>query len=175
MLIGHSLGGIVVTAAAPFVEAVAVVNVDQPLALGDMVATVKSLADDLRSPERFHATLAALFSALASPGLDPEIQAALDLRVAGAEQDVVLGVWGPMIDGTTDDVAAQVDAVLAGVTMPYLALHGIDPGPDYGDWLRNRVPRAEYEFHDGEGHFLHLVDPGAFVSRVQRFLVQSGS
>ncbi len=170
ILIGHSLGGLLVTAAGGAVGASAVINVDQGLELTAMSETVATIADQLRDPVTFHATLAMVFSALESPGLDEDSAAAFAAGVASADQEVVLGVWGPMLDGPDPDVDAQVDAVLSTVTMPYLAWHGIDPGPDYEAWLLGRVAHAEYELLDGEGHFVHQVDPARFTARVRTFL-----
>lgn len=169
-LVGHSLGGLLVTAAGGPAAARAVMNVDQGLELTTMSETVAGIADQLRDPTTFHATLAMMFSALDSPGLDPASAAAFADGVAHADQDVVLGIWGPMLDGPDPGVDAQVDAVLASVTMPYLSWHGIDPGPDYADWLRRRVPHAQVEVLDGEGHFVHQVDPARFTARLRSFL-----
>ena len=172
VLVGHSLGGLLVTAAGGAVGARAVMNVDQGLELTAMSETVATLADQLRDPATFHATLGMMFSAMESPGLDEASAAAFTDAVATADQDVVLGVWGPMLDGPDPDVDAQVDAVLATLTMPYLSWHGMDPGPGYEAWLRERVPHAQFELLDGEGHFVHQVDPARFTARLRAFLAE---
>lgn len=170
VLVGHSLGGIAVTAAGAAVGAAAVMNVDQGLELSAMSETVASIADQLRDPATFHATLEMMFSALASPELDETSAQAFADGVANADQDVVLGVWDPMLGGPDPETDALVDGVLATVTMPYLAWHGIDPGPGYEEWLLERVPHAQYELLDGEGHFVHQVDPARFTARLRSFL-----
>lgn len=170
VLVGHSLGGLLVTAAGGAVGARAVMNVDQGLELNAMSETVATIAHQLRDPATFHATLALVFSALESPGLDEASAQAFADGVANADQDVLLGIWGPMLDGPDPAVGAQVDAVLSTLTMPYLSWHGIDPGPGYEAWLRERVPQAQYELIDGEGHFVHQVDPQRFTSRLRAFL-----
>ena len=170
VLVGHSLGGLLVTAAGGAVGARAVMNVDQGLELTAMSEVVATIADQLRDPATFHATLAMMFSALESPRLDAASAAAFADGVANADQDVVLGIWGPMLDGPDPGVDAQVDAVLATLTMPYLSWHGIDPGPDYEAWLRARVPHAEVEVLDGERHFVHQVDPARFTARLRAFV-----
>lgn len=173
VLVGHSLGGVVVTAAAAAVSARAVVNVDQPLALGEMAARVAGIADALRSPDTFNATMNAMFEGMASPGLAPEVAAMLAAGRTDADQDVVLGIWGPMMDGPDPAVDGLVDAILATVTMPYLSTHGIDPGPDYAGWLQQRVPQAAVEVDAGKGHYVHLLDTAAFVGRVRSFLADA--
>ncbi|RMH75684.1 MAG: alpha/beta fold hydrolase [Actinomyces sp.] len=169
VLVGHSLGGLVVTAAAAVSEVAAVVDVDQPLVLGDMVALVSAIADDLRSPERFRPTLAAVFAGMVGAGGD-ELRARVDELVAAADPEVVLGVWSPLLDSSPDELAARIDDVLSGVRVPYLAVHGSDPGPGYATWLAERVPGARLEVRDGVGHFPHLVDPAGFVELVEDFL-----
>lgn len=170
-LVGHSLGAMVATAAAAHVGARAVVNVDQPLALGSMAGVVAELADGLRNPDTFHATLGAFFDAFESPSLDAASTQAFRDGVANVDPSVVLGIWGPMLDGPDPAVDELVDAVLASVTMPYLAIHGMDPGPDYSAWLAERIPHSVLEVHPGVGHFVHLVDVDAFVQRIAPVIV----
>lgn len=172
VLVGHSLGGLVVTAAAALMDAAAVVNVDQPLVLGDMVALVSAIADDLRSPERFRPTLAAVFAGMIGAGGDA-LRARVDELIARADHEVVLGVWSPLLDSSPEELAARIEAVTAGVRVPYLAFHGSDPGPDYAAWLAERVPGARVEVRDGAGHFPHLVDPAGFVDLVEAFVADA--
>jgi hypothetical protein len=46
-----------------------------------------------------------------------------------ANQDVVLGTWASVFESTEAELDATVEALAAAITVPYLALHGIDPGP----------------------------------------------
>ena len=62
--------------------------------------------------------------------------------------------------------------VIIFITVPYLSLHGMDPGPDYAAWLQNLVPTATVEVWPDMGHYLHLVDPGRFLARLAAFEVQ---
>jgi len=55
------------------------------------------------------------------------------------------------------------------VTCPYLSLHGIDPGPEYQEWLRSLIPHVEIEVWPGRGHYPHLVEPDRFVARLEEF------
>jgi pimeloyl-ACP methyl ester carboxylesterase len=89
--------------------------------------------------------------------------------LASPERDVVLGVWGSVFDSTPSELDAAVSALLAGVRVPYLAIHGSDPGPAYGEWLRARVPAARLEVWPDHGHYPQLVDPGRFVARLEAF------
>lgn len=169
MLVGHSLGGLAVTAAGAAAGARAVVNIDQILALGAMAEMVASIAPMLTDPATFHATLAQVFAALDSPALDDTTRAEVDRCVAEADQDVVLGIWAPMLAGPDPAVDGLVEALLSTVTMPYLVIHGSDPGPEYTAWLAGHVAGLELDVHDGEGHFLHLVHPDRTAARIAAF------
>src|SRR5690606_139834 len=85
------------------------------------------------------------------------------------EQDVVLGVWDLVLRSTAEELDAVVDEVAGAVTVPFLSLHGIDPGPEYGDWLTARIPSATFEVWPDHGHYPHLVDPRRFVERITAF------
>ena len=50
--------------------------------------------------------------------------------------------------------------------MPYLAIHGADPGEGYSEWLAARVPGAEVEVWGTGGHYPHLADPARFAARL---------
>jgi len=51
----------------------------------------------------------------------------------------------------------------------YLSLFGIDPGPDYADWLMSPIAGAVVEVWAEHGHYPHLVDPDRFVARLTDF------
>ena len=168
LLVGHSLGGAVVSAYAAEGPCRGVVNVDQPLLLAGFKETLGALEPQLRgTPEQFRDAIGAIFGQMAGPLTDAERWRVDHLR--NGEQDVVLGVWDLVLTASAADLDALVDGVVGAITVPYLALHGIDPGPDYGAWLGARVPSATYEVWPDHGHYPHLVDPARFVDRVVAF------
>ena len=147
LLVGHSLGGAVVSAYAAGGPCRGVVNVDQPLQLAGFKETLGQLEPSLRgSTDEFRGAIAAIFEQMAG-------------RLAGAER------W--RVDHLRQ--AAVVDGVAEAVVVPYLSLHGIDPGPAYGDWLTARIPSATFEVWADHGHYPHLVDPHRFVDRLVEF------
>jgi pimeloyl-ACP methyl ester carboxylesterase len=81
----------------------------------------------------------------------------------------VLGIWGTVLDSSVDDLDATVDGLASAVKVPYLALHGIDPGPEYAAWLNARIPTSMVEVWPDHGHYPHLVDPDRFVARLKQF------
>jgi pimeloyl-ACP methyl ester carboxylesterase len=86
-----------------------------------------------------------------------------------ADQKVVLGIWAAVFDSSPEELDAMVDALVAGITVPYLSLHDTDTGGEYANWLRTRVPTATVELWPNHGHYLHLVDSARFLKRVRSF------
>lgn len=85
------------------------------------------------------------------------------------DQSVVLGIWDVVLSSSVEELDAVVDAVAGAITVPYLSLHGIDPGPDYAAWLTSRIPTATVEVWPDTGHYPHLIAPDRFVERVVAF------
>ena len=170
VVVGHSLGGMVATIHAATDDSVrGVVNVDQGLRLVDFAAVVRPLEETLRGPG-FADTFGAFLASLGVDVLPPELAERERAYFASARPDVVLAVWGPLFTATDAELTTLVETdVLAKIGVPYLALHGSDPGADYGDWLTGLVPTATLEVWDGDGHWLHLVEPDRFAERVRAF------
>ncbi|MTV24923.1 alpha/beta hydrolase [Nitriliruptoraceae bacterium ZYF776] len=166
LVVGHSMGGTVATAYAAAFPTRGVVDVDQSLDLAGLQAQVRELEPLLRSPEH-HLAIGAVFEALRGPLPADEVTRIEALRAP--KQPVVLGVWAPLLDLTTDELDVLVRQVAAGVQVPYLSLHGTDPGPDYPAWLRERIPTATVEVWDDHGHYPHLVDAPRFLDRLRAF------
>lgn len=166
MIVGHSLGGMVVTAYGAAYPTRGIVNVDQSLDLTGLQAGVKALEPMLRS-DSFGLAITAVFDSLRGALPADETERVEGLR--HADPDVVLGVWSVLLDQTPDELAATVAQLVDGVAAPYLSLHGIDPGPEYPAWLRERIPRAEVEVWPEVGHYPHLVRKAEFLARVRAF------
>ena len=170
-LVGHSLGGVVVSVAAGTREVASVINVDQSLQLDGFGAQVAAMEDQLRDPAAFPLVMAAVFDMMKGDMItDAEMARLNDNR--RLEQDVVLGIWDMLLNESPEQVGAAVDAFLAGYasrSIPYLALFGLDPGDGYGDWLADRIPGATTELWADHGHYPHLVDVDRFTDRLATF------
>lgn len=170
-IVGHSLGGAVVSAVGAAMPVASVVNVDQSLQLGGFKEQLAPAESMLRDPDSFQAVIDGLFAEMAGPMLSAE-EAARVNGLRRADQTVVLGVWDLMFTMSTEEIQAVVDGALAGygaVDVPYLSLFGIDPGEGYGDWLASHIAGALTEVWDDHGHYPHLVDPDRFVARLGEF------
>lgn len=168
LLVGHSLGAVVVSAYAAGAPARGVVNVDQALSLRGFAEVLQPLAPMLRG-DGFHDALGSVFAALGVDRLPPVQRAWADACHAAARPEVVLGTWELVLDSSPEDLDAIVAAVLGRIDVPYLALHGSQPAPGYADWLRAHVPTATVEVWDGDGHYPHIVEPARFAERVLAF------
>ena len=169
VIIGHSLGGTVVTAMASVVSFRGVINVDQPLKLADFKAGLQQLEPMLRADEAtFTSAISMLFDSMRGALSDAEFDRISGIRQP--EQSVVLGVWEPILTLSTEELDAMVEAMTSTITSPYLSLHGIDPGPGYADWLVDQIDNAAVEVWSGLGHYPHLIDTERFVKRVNEFI-----
>jgi pimeloyl-ACP methyl ester carboxylesterase len=169
LMVGHSLGGVVVTvyAGAGF-PARGVVNVDQPIALGGFKEALEPLVPMLRGgDEDFATAMRLVFSVLDGP-LSPTERARLD-ALATLEPEVVLGIWNLVLTTPPAELDLLVADLAGGITVPYLSLHGSDPGDDYPDWLRAIVPGALVEVWPEAGHYPQLTAPDRFVRRLATF------
>ena len=168
LLVGHSLGGAVVSAYAAGGPCRGVVNVDQPLLLSGFKAMLAELEPALKgSPEEFDGAISAIFDGMAGPLAGHERQRVDTLR--DGDQDVVLGVWDLVFTASAEELDAVVDGVVGSISAPYLSLHGIDPGPEYAEWLTSKLPSSTVEVWADQGHYPHLIEPQRFVERVQAF------
>lgn len=168
LLIGHSLGGAVVSAYAAAGPCRGVINVDQSLALADFKTAVLQLEPMLKGDEvTFQQAITAMFDMMAGALTGAE-RDRIEANRKG-DQSVVLGVWDLLFTAPVEELDAVVDAVAANVSVPYLSLHGIDPGPDYDGWLTSRLATATVEVWPDLGHYPHLVEPERFVERVTSF------
>jgi pimeloyl-ACP methyl ester carboxylesterase len=174
-LVGHSLGGAVVTATGATLDVASVVDVDQSLQLDSFKAQLVPAEAMLRDTEQYQLVVDAMFESMMGDKLPTGEQERIG-ALRRVDHDVVLGVWELLLTEPVESIAATVDAALAGYAgrdVPYLALFGIDPGPGYGDWLAERIAGATVEYWaDGDvgyGHYPHLVDPDRFVERLADF------
>ena len=172
ILIGHSLGGVVVSAYATQAPTRAVVNVDQPLRAGDFARALQPVADALRGPD-WRPALRMIFSSLGIDELDDDDRRYVFDKLDALSHDVLLGVWGLVLDGDPDELTALIESLLPAIDVPYLALHGGDPGDDYREWLTKLIPTATFEVWDGMGHFLQLVAPERLATRIKEFALVS--
>ncbi|WP_432558773.1 alpha/beta fold hydrolase [Granulicoccus sp. GXG6511] len=167
VVVGHSFGALHATFYAAAHDAAGVVNVDQSLLVGPFMGLVQQLAPALRGPD--FAAAFAPFVASIGVGQLPESERQRVLGTQRIDQQLVLDHWSRPLNDSPADVQAEIDGLLARVTVPYLWLTGNAVGEADKDHLMAQVPRARVETWPGLGHMVHLANPDRFAERVQAF------
>jgi len=168
VVVGHSLGAMVATAYGAAHPVRAIMNVDQPLQLAELQGALSQLEPMLRGDQAtFAAAIGAVFDAMYGQLSDAERQRVAGLRQL--DQDVVLGIWAPLLDAPPAALDELVRSMGSAVDVPYLSLHGIDPGHGYPGWLAKVIPGATVEVWPGLGHYPHLAEPERFLDRLADF------
>lgn len=168
VLVGHSLGGSVVSVAAALMRVRGVVNLDQTMDLTSFQASLRALEPLLRADAAtFAATMDMIFDAMRGPLSDEEWARLRALR--RYDQEVVLDIWASVFELGEDELAAMVTNLAGAIHAPYLSLHGTDPGENYESWLSALVPQAVVERWVGAGHYPHLAEPERFLARLADF------
>lgn len=165
LLVGHSLGGAVVSAYAAGAPCRGVVNIDQSLRFSDFGVALGQLEHQLKG-SGFHAAMRAIFHSLDGPLMPDHLRVRLAANRDQARQDIVLRIWELIFTSTGEELDTITDAIGPAITVPYLSIHGSDPGDGYEAWLTERLPQAQVERWADHGHYPHLVDPDRFVARL---------
>jgi pimeloyl-ACP methyl ester carboxylesterase len=126
-LVGHSLGGIVVSLAAGTFPAASVVNVDQPFFLGYLIELVRELEPRLRGAG-FVDAMIEMMDRTGGRRLSPRVHEELCRYRARGRQDFVMSLWTPLLKQSDRSVASLVEPLLAQIRCPYLSLLGHEPG-----------------------------------------------
>jgi pimeloyl-ACP methyl ester carboxylesterase len=171
VMVGHSLGGVVVSAYAAAFPTRGVINVDQPLRLAAFKEALGPIEPMVRGDQAScEEAIAMVFSMMNGPLQHDEVERIGALRQV--DQSVVLGVWGTVFESTAEELDAQVEQLAGSIRVPYLSLHGDDPGADYQAWLTRLIPSATVEVWPEHGHYPHLVDQARFLARVEAFIAE---
>jgi pimeloyl-ACP methyl ester carboxylesterase len=93
----------------------------------------------------------------------------LVLETHTVKQDVVVGYWQTLLHTDPDEFQAFIDAQIRQLDVPYLAVFGRPITPTERErfgWM----PDAQLEEWAGDGHFVHLVEPDRFATRLRQFV-----
>jgi pimeloyl-ACP methyl ester carboxylesterase len=102
-------------------------------------------------------------------GRIPEPARSLVLETHEVKQDVVVGYFETALRTHPDELQAFVDAQLRKLDVPVLGVFGrpiTDSERERFSW----PPDVQLEEWPGDGHFVHLVDPDRFATRLHRFV-----
>jgi pimeloyl-ACP methyl ester carboxylesterase len=166
-VIGHSFGGVLASIYAANFPVRGVVNIDQPLEMRPFIELLHQIEPELRGP-----TFASAFEPIRlSIGVEllPEPLRSVALETQTIHQTLVLAYWDEPLTRSPDELQADVDATIARISTPYLAVFGHQLSNDERNALRSRLPQIELEEWPGCGHMAHLMDPTRFAERVSEF------
>lgn len=84
--------------------------------------------------------------------------------------ETVLSYWRPLLArADAEAVLGGFRAALGSIPSPVLVLLAAEPTPEDAELLAE-IPDATVEVFAGQGHWLHLVDPNRFATRVRTWL-----
>jgi pimeloyl-ACP methyl ester carboxylesterase len=163
ILVGHSLGGALVTHYAANYPVRGVVDVDQPLRVGGFAQLLSDNESVLRGPDWRR------FWDLLSVGMHTELLPPTTRSLAESaqpRQDQLLGYWQELLDTPGAELDALRGSELAAIAANGIGYHyvtGTEPEQQYRDWLTAILPDVRISVFPGSGHFPHLARPAAFA------------
>lgn len=171
VVVGHSAGALHATGYGCAHDSAGIVNVDQPLRVGPFAGFVQTLAPALRGQD-FDATFEP-FATSIGVGRLPESERARVLETQRIDQQLVLDHWFKPLTESPPTLQAEIDAMLDGVTVPYLWLAGGPVEASDRDHLLAHVPQAQIETWSELGHMAHLGEPDRFATRLSQFVTSA--
>jgi pimeloyl-ACP methyl ester carboxylesterase len=167
IVVGHSMSAGVAGLYASAYPVRGIVWVDQSTEVLRFAQMLQPMAAMLRGPA-FGQIWPNFESSL---GLDriPEPTRTLVLETHKVKQDVVLGYWDQVMNTEPAELQAWIDGKAARIQAPCLAVFG-RPATDGERERLARLEDAQIEEWVGDGHFVHLVDPQRFATRLRTFV-----
>jgi pimeloyl-ACP methyl ester carboxylesterase len=167
VVVGHSMAAGIAGLYASAHPARGIVLVDQAMEILPFAQMLHQAAPMLRGPA-FGQVWPSIENSL---GLDriPEPTRTLVLDTHKVNQDVVLGYWTQVLNTEPAELQAWIEDTAARIQVPCLAVFG-RPATDGERERLGRLPDAQIEEWAGDGHFVHLVDPGRFAARLCTFV-----
>jgi pimeloyl-ACP methyl ester carboxylesterase len=168
IVVGHSMSGGLACIYAAAHPTRGLVVIDSGPHLQSFAELAHRLAPALRGPGFAHAWQ----TFEASLGLEriPEPVRSVVLAGHRVGQDVVVGYWEPLLRTDPAVLQAWIDGqILPKVDAPCLGVFGRPVSESERERFA-RLADVQLEEWAGDGHFVHLVDPDRFTTRLRRFV-----
>jgi pimeloyl-ACP methyl ester carboxylesterase len=165
IVVGHSMSGGLAALYASTYPARGLVSIDNGPHIRPFAELVRRVEPALRGPG--FAEVWPMFEN--SLGLEriPEPVRSLVLATHEVHQDVVIGYWEMLLRSEPAELQAWMDS--AKLDVPCLGVFG-RPITDGERERFESLPDVQLEEWAGDGHFVHLVDPDRFASRLRQFV-----
>lgn len=167
IVVGHSMSGGLASFYAAAFPTRGLVVVDNGPDIRPFAQLVQRLEPALRGPG--FAEVWRTFEDSLGVERIPEPVRSLVLETHEVKQDVVVGYWETLLRADPDELQAFIDGQIRRLDVPWLGVFG-RPLTD-GERERFRWPQdVQLEEWAGDGHFVHLVDPDRFATRLRLFV-----
>jgi pimeloyl-ACP methyl ester carboxylesterase len=167
VVVGHSMSGGLVSLYAATYPTQGVVVVDNGPDIRLFARLIQRLEPALSGPT--FAEVWRTFEDGLGLGRIPEPVRSQVVAAHRVQQHVVLGYWQTALRTDPDILQGLIDEQIRILEVPYLAVFGrsiTDSERERFGWLSD----AQLEEWEGDGHFVHLVDPDRFATRLRRFV-----
>jgi pimeloyl-ACP methyl ester carboxylesterase len=142
-----------------------VVSVEGSLMVAEFAAMLQSMRAALTGPGFTDVWARISQNVFGLDDVTPEVRAFV-LETGRPRQDVVVGYWQDLLEWSSDELQAMVDASIREVRasgVPFVAVAGRDPSPKETIWMAANFPEARLLVWPGSGHFPQLAHPRRFA------------
>lgn len=143
VVVGHSLGAMLVTMYAANLLVAGVVNVDQPLEVEPFARMVRQLVQELRGPN-FPAGFGPIRQSIGIELL-PEPLRSSTRATQTVQQDLVLAYWDEVMQQSPENLQALTDEAARRIGVPYLTVFGRTLADDERQRLHDRLCALQLE------------------------------
>ena len=167
IVVGHSMAAGIAGMYGSAHPARGIVMVDQATEVLPFAQMLHQIAPMLRGPT-FDRVWPNIENSL---GLEriPEPTRTLVLDAHKVEQDVVLGYWDQVLNTDPAQLQTWIDDIASRIDSPCLAVFG-RPATDGERERLIRLPDVQIEEWADDGHFVHLVEPDRFTTKLLAFV-----
>lgn len=162
VVVGHSIGGMLVAYYAAHFPTAGVVTSDQPLRTAGFIQRFQAMRPQLQGPA-FNAIWRAIESSFQIDRI-PEVNRPF-LR-SKPRQDIALGYWREVFDCNPEEKQDEFLQLLKKIDTPFTGVFGDEVDRDYVTAVRRTLPQYQAVEIPGSGHFPHLVHPAKFADVV---------